>query len=65
MKHWLDIIHHKLYKLLDLIDVPLMTIGSYTLSQYKDLLGVIGIIITTVYTIWKWRREWIESKLKK
>lgn len=65
MKHWLDIIHHKLNKLLDLIDVPLMTIGSYTLSQYKDLLGVIGIIITTVYTIWKWRREWIESKLKK
>ena len=65
MKHYLDIIHHKLNRLLDLIDVPLMTIGSFTLSQYKDALGVIGITITTVYTIWKWRREWLETKIKK
>ena len=65
MKHILDILHQKLIKLLDLLDVPLMTIGSYTLSQYKDIFGIIGISITVAYTIWKWRREWLDSKLKK
>ncbi len=65
MKHILDIIHQKLTRLLDLLDVPLMTIGSYTLAQYKDAFGIIGIGITVAYTIWKWRKEWLESKLKK
>ena len=65
MKHYLDIIHYKLNRLLDLIDVPLMTIGSYTLSQYKDIFGILGIAITVAYTIWKWRKEWLETKIKK
>jgi hypothetical protein len=65
MKHCLDIIHHKLIKLLDLIDSPLMLLGSYKLGLYKDFLGILGIAITVAYTIWKWRREWLETKLKK
>jgi len=65
MKHILDIIHQKLIRLLDLVDVPLMTIGSFTLAQYKDALGIIGIGITIVYTIWKWRKEWLEVKASK
>jgi hypothetical protein len=64
MKHFLEILHHKLIKLLDLTDVPLMFLGSYTLAQYKDLLGVLGIIITVSYTLWKWRKEWLESRLR-
>lgn len=64
MKHFLEILHHKLIKLLDLIDVPAMFLGSYTLAQYKDVLGTIGIIITISYTLWKWRKEWLEARLK-
>ena len=62
MKHCLDILHQKFTKLIDLIDSPLMLFGSYTLSQYKDFLGIIGLGITIAYTIWKWRKEWKEIK---
>jgi len=65
MKHCLEIIHQKLLKLLDLFDSALMLLGSYTLAQYKDFLGILGLGITMAYTIWKWRKEWIEVKTKK
>lgn len=65
MQEILHIIYQKLIKLLDLIDVPLMFFGSYTLAQYKDLLGIMGIIITIGYTAWKWRKEWLQTKIKK
>lgn len=65
MKHFLDILHQKLTKIIDLIDSPLMLLGSFTLAQYKDLLGVIGLLITIAYTLWKWRKEWKEIKIKK
>ena len=65
MHQILHIIHQKLIKLLDLIDVPLMLFGSYTIGQWKDFAGFIGIIITVSYTLWKWRKEWLETKIKK
>ena len=64
MKHLLDTLHQKFIKLIDLIDSPLMLFGSYTLSQYKDFLGIIGLGITIAYTLWKWRKELKESKIK-
>ena len=65
MKHCLDILHQKFIKLIDLIDSSLMLIGSYHLAQIKDFLGIIGLGITITYTIWKWRKEYRESKLNK
>ena len=65
MKHIIDIIHHKLLKALDLFDSALMLLGSYTLAQYKDFLGIIGLGITIAYTLWKWRKEWKELKINK
>jgi len=65
MKHILEIIYHKIIKTLDLIDSPLMLMGSYHLAQIKDFLGIIGLGITIAYTIWKWRKEYRESKLNK
>lgn len=65
MKHILELIHQKLLKILDLFDSALMLLGSYTLAQYKDFLGIIGLGITMAYTIWKWRKEWKELKIKK
>ncbi len=65
MKHFLDILHQKFIKLIDLVDSPLMLIGSYHLAQIKDFLGIIGLGITITYTIWKWRKEYRESKLNK
>ena len=65
MKHCLDIIHQKLIKLIDLIDSPLMLLGSYHLAQIKDFLGIIGLGITIAYTLWKWRKEWKELKINK
>ena len=65
MKHIIDILHQKLLKALDLFDSALMLLGSYTLAQYKDILGIIGLGITMAYTIWKWRKEWLEVKSSK
>lgn len=72
MKNLLELIHHlcdtlkhKLLKLLDLFDSALMLLGSYTLAQYKDFLGILGLVITMSYTIWKWRKEYLEFKTKK
>ena len=65
MKHCLDIIHQKLTKLIDLIDSPLMLIGSFHLALIKDFLGVIALSVTIAYTLWKWRKEWKEIKIKK
>ena len=65
MKHIIDILHQKLLKALDLFDSALMLLGSYTLGQWKDFAGLIGIIITVSYTVWKWRKEWKEIKIKK
>lgn len=62
MKHMLEIIHQKFIKLIDLIDSPLMLLGSYTLAQYKDFLGIIGLGITIAYTIWKWNKELKQKK---
>lgn len=64
MKHILDIIHQKLIKVLDLFDSALMLLGSYTLAQYKDFLGIIGLFITIGYTLWKWRKEYKALKIK-
>ncbi len=64
MKHILEILHQKIHKLIDLIDVPMLLLGSYTIGQWKDFAGLIGIIITVSYTIWKWRKEWKEAKIK-
>jgi len=61
MKHILDIIHQKLLKALDLFDSALMLLGSYTLAQYEDFLGILGIIVTVGYTVWKWRKEYKET----
>ncbi len=55
-------IHQKFNKLIDLTDSSLMLLGSYTLAQYKDILGIIGIVITVMYTLWKWNKEFKESK---
>ena len=65
MKHLLDILQQKIHKLIDLIDVPLMLLGSYTIGQWKDFAGLIGIIVTVSYTVWKWRKEWLEVKSNK
>lgn len=65
MKHLLDILQQKIHKLIDLIDVPLMLLGSYTIGQWKDFAGLIGIIVTVSYTVWKWRKELKEVKIKK
>jgi hypothetical protein len=65
MKHILEIIHHKIIKTLDLFDSSLMLLGSYHLAQIKDFLGIIGLGITITYTLWKWRKEWKELKIKK
>ena len=65
MKHILEIIYNKITKTLDLFDSSLMLIGSYHLAQIKDFLGIIGLGITITYTIWKWRKEYRESKLNK
>lgn len=51
MKHLLDILQQKINKLIDLIDVPLMLLGSYTIGQWKDFAGLIGIIVTVFYTV--------------
>lgn len=64
MKHILEILHQKIHKLIDLIDVPMLLLGSYTIGQWKDFAGLIGIIITVSYTMWKWRKEWKEAKIK-
>lgn len=64
MKHLLDILQQKIHKLIDLIDVPLMLLGSYTIGQWKDFAGLIGIIVTVSYTVWKWRKEFKDSKIK-
>lgn len=64
MKHLLEILQQKIHKLIDLIDVPLMLLGSYTIGQWKDFAGLIGIIVTVSYTVWKWRKELKESKIK-
>lgn len=64
MKHILEILYQKIHKLIDLIDVPMLLLGSYTIGQWKDFAGLIGIIITVSYTIWKWRKEWKEAKIK-
>ena len=64
MKHLLDILQQKIHKLIDLIDVPLMLLGSYTIGQWKDFAGLIGIIVTVSYTVWKWRKELKDSKIK-
>lgn len=64
MKHILDIIYQKLIKVLDLFDSALMLLGSYTLAQYKDFLGIIGLFITIGYTLWKWRKEYKSLKIK-
>lgn len=50
-------IYHNTHKFIDLTDSILMLIGSYTLAQIKDILGIIGLIVTMSYTIWKWRKE--------
>lgn len=55
-------IHQKFNKIIDLIDSPLMLLGSYTLAQIKDILGIIGIVVTVLYTLWKWRKEFKESR---
>jgi hypothetical protein len=55
-------IHQKFNKLIDLIDSPLMLLGSYTLAQIKDILGIIGIVVTVMYTLWKWNKEFKESR---
>jgi len=64
MKHLLEILQQKIHKLIDLIDVPLMLLGSYIIGQWKDFAGLIGIIVTVSYTVWKWRKELKESKIK-
>lgn len=50
-------IYQHFKRLLDLIDSPLMLLGSFTLSQFKDILGIVGLIITVAYTLWKWNKE--------
>lgn len=65
MKHILELLQQKIHKIIDLIDVPLMLFGSYTLAQIKDFLGIIGLGITIAYTLWKWRKEWKELKINK
>ena len=55
-------IHQKFNKIIDLTDSSLMLLGSYTIAQYKDILGIIGIVITVMYTLWKWNKEFKESK---
>ena len=65
MKHLLETLHQKFIKLIDLIDSPLMLLGSYHLAQIKDFLGIVGLGVTITYTLWKWRKELKESKLKK
>lgn len=51
-------------KIIDLIDVPALLGISALLAQLKDLLGVIALILTGSYTIWKWRKEIKEAKIK-
>ena len=53
-------------KIIDLIDVPLMFVLSILLTEIKDILGSVAMIITIFYTVWKWRKELMEvAKTKK
>lgn len=58
-------IQQKLHKLIDLIDVPSMLGISALLAEIKDVLGILALILTGSYTIWKWRKELKDSKNKK
>lgn len=52
-------------RIIDLIDVPALLGISALLAQLKDILGVAMLLLTGSYTIWKWRKELKESKIKK
>ncbi len=52
-------------KIVDLIDVPALLGISALLAQLKDVLGIIALLLTCSYTIWKWTKEIKESKIKK
>lgn len=52
-------------KIVDLVDVPALLGISALLAQLKDLLGILALILTASYTIWKWTKEYKEAKIKK
>ena len=46
-------------------------LGAYTLAfiislnDFSDLFKCASFIVVTLYTSWKWRKEYLESKVKK
>lgn len=55
----------KLEKFIDLFDVPIAFLVSVSLVGIKEALGALGFAVTILYTLWKWHREWKDSKSKK
>lgn len=52
-------------KFIDMIDVPSLAALSGYLLALRELLGILLGAITIGYTLWKWRREYLENKRKK
>ena len=55
----------KFEKFVDLFDVPIAFLVSISLVGIKEALGALGFAVTICYTLWKWHKEWKESKSKK
>lgn len=54
-----------IFKIFDLMDVPLAFIGSMYLMSYHEIMGDIAITLTVFYTGWKWAKEVKEARNKK
>lgn len=52
-------------KMWDLSDSIVLLFLSWTAGQYKDILGIFGILLTAFYTIWKWRVEYFDRLKRK
>ena len=47
------------------VDAPAFIASSLVIMEYKEILGVIGLTLSTAYLIRKWHREEIEFKHRK
>lgn len=43
--------------LIETSKVWLAFLGAITLSQIYQIAGVVALVTTTAYTIWKWNKE--------
>ena len=45
--------------------ISLGFIGKWTLSDFALLMGILSGAATTLYTIWKWRQDYLKTKRTK